>query len=73
MFALARNRSYRLRFATGLAGLMLLCLAGCGGAHKTTTGGGATGTPAGTSAVTVTATSASAGTLNTTTLNLTVQ
>jgi uncharacterized protein YceK len=63
-----------MRLATGLAGMALLVVSGCGSDSKPTIGGGGpTGTPAGTSAVTVTATSASGGATATSTLNLTVQ
>jgi uncharacterized repeat protein (TIGR01451 family) len=72
-FALTRSRSGKMRLATGLAGMALLVVSGCGSDSKPTGGGGPTGTPAGTSAVTVTATSASGGATATSTINLTVQ
>jgi uncharacterized repeat protein (TIGR01451 family) len=73
VLALTRVRGNRMRLATGLAGMVLLVISGCGSDSKPAGGGGATGTPAGTSAVTVTATSASGGATATSTLNLTVQ
>ena len=73
VFALTRSRSGKMRLATGLAGMALLVVSGCGSDSKPTTGGGSTGTPAGASAVTVTATSASGGATATSTINLTVQ
>jgi uncharacterized repeat protein (TIGR01451 family) len=73
VFALTRSRSGKMRLATGLAGMALLVVSGCGSDSKPTGGGGPTGTPAGTSAVTVTATSASGGATATSTINLTVQ
>jgi uncharacterized repeat protein (TIGR01451 family) len=72
LFAFTRGRSSRMRLATGLAGMALLVVSGCGSDSKPG-GGGPTGTPAGTSAVTVTATSASGGATATSTINLTVQ
>jgi uncharacterized repeat protein (TIGR01451 family) len=73
LVALTRGSSGRMRLATGLAGMALLVVSGCGSDSKPIGGGGPTGTPAGTSAVTVTATSASGGATATNTLNLTVQ
>jgi uncharacterized repeat protein (TIGR01451 family) len=73
VFALTRSRSGKMRLATGLAGMALLVVSGCGSDSKPTGGGGPTGTPVGTSAVTMTATSASGGATATSTINLTVQ
>jgi len=73
VFALTRSRRGKMRLATGLAGMALLVVSGCGSDSKPTGGGGPTGTPAGTSAVTVTATSASGGATAASTINLTVQ
>ncbi len=72
LLALTRTKNRRLRLATALAGMAFLVLAGCGSDNKTTgsTGGG---TPAGTFAITVTASSASGGAAATSTVNLTVQ
>ncbi|HXA86200.1 MAG TPA: hypothetical protein VNZ47_14060 [Candidatus Dormibacteraeota bacterium] len=64
----------RLRLATGFAGIVLL-VAGCGGDSKPVPAPGpkGLGTPAGTSAVVVTASSASGGATASSTVNLTVQ
>jgi hypothetical protein len=72
VFALARTRNPRMRLATGFAAMALLAMAGCGSSKKTAPVA-FTGTPAGTSAVTVTATSASGGATATSAVNLTVQ
>jgi uncharacterized repeat protein (TIGR01451 family) len=71
--ALTSTRSNRMRLATGFAAMALLAMAGCGGDSKKVPPVAFTGTPAGTSAVTVTATSASGGATSISTLNLTVQ
>jgi uncharacterized repeat protein (TIGR01451 family) len=73
VFALTRSRSGKMRLATGLAGMALLIVSGCGSDSKPKGGGGPTGTPAGASTVIVTATSASGGATATSTINLTVQ
>jgi uncharacterized repeat protein (TIGR01451 family) len=74
-FALTRKRTMGMRLATGFAGMALLAVAGCGGSSPKTTivGSGANGTPAGASAVVVTASSASGGATASSTVNLTVQ
>ncbi len=69
---LAGRRKFRMRFAAGLGCLALLALAGCG-VQLNLAGQHTPGTPAGTSAVVVTATSANGGAVATSTLNLTVQ
>jgi ABC-type glycerol-3-phosphate transport system substrate-binding protein len=62
------RKAVRVRLALAFAGLLLLLgLAGCGGAVN-----GFTGTPAGTFQVTVTATSQSTGQSGSTTVNLVV-
>jgi uncharacterized repeat protein (TIGR01451 family) len=73
VFALTRARNPRMRLATGFAAMALLVMAGCGSDSKKTPPVAFTGTPAGTSAVTVTATSASGGATSTSTVYLTVQ
>jgi ABC-type glycerol-3-phosphate transport system substrate-binding protein len=74
VLALTRTKNRRMRLATALAGIALLILAGCGGDSKPVIPGlKGLGTPAGTSAVIVTATSASGGATATSTINLTVQ
>jgi uncharacterized repeat protein (TIGR01451 family) len=76
-FALMRKRNPRMRLATAFAGIAMFALAGCGSSSKTTATPTPTpvahGTPAGTSAVVVTGTSASGGATGTSTINLTVQ
>lgn len=68
------TKKRRLRLATGFAGIVLL-VAGCGGDSKPVPVPGlkGLGTPAGTSAVIVTASSASGGATASSTVNLTVQ
>ena len=68
------TKKRRLRLATGFAGILLL-VAGCGGDSKPVPVPGlkGLGTPAGTSAVIVTASSASGGATASSTVNLTVQ
>jgi uncharacterized repeat protein (TIGR01451 family) len=78
LFGITRRKPLRVRLATGLACIMFLFVAGCGVSMKTpggvtSGGGGVTGTPAGTSVVTLTATSASGGATANSTVNLTVQ
>lgn len=75
MFALKRTKNPRMRLATALAGMALLVVAGCGGDSKPVVvpGPKGLGTPAGTSAITVTASSASGGATATSAINLTVQ
>jgi len=73
VFALMRTRNPRMRLVTGFAVMALLVMAGCGSDSKKTAPVAFIGTPAGTSAVTVTATSASGGATATSTVNLTVQ
>jgi len=73
VFALTRTRSPKMRLATGFAAMALLIMAGCGSDSKKIPPVAFTGTPAGTSAITVTATSASGGATATSTVNLTVQ
>jgi len=68
-----QTRKLRLRFAAGIAVAALLVLAGCGVSMKTPGPAHNPGTPAGTSAVTVTASSASGGATATSVVNLTVQ
>ncbi len=72
VLSLAGGRKFRLRFAAGLACLALLALAGCG-VQLNSPVQHSPGTPAGTSAVVVTATSANGGATATSTVNLTVQ
>lgn len=68
-----QTRKFKLRFAAGMAVAALLALAGCGVSMKTPAPAHNPGTPAGTSAVTVTASSASGGATATSIVNLTVQ
>jgi uncharacterized repeat protein (TIGR01451 family) len=68
-----QTRGFRLRFAAGMAVAALLVLAGCGVSMKTPAPAHNPGTPAGTSAVTVTASSSSGGATATSVVNLTVQ
>jgi peptidoglycan/LPS O-acetylase OafA/YrhL len=70
--AFPRTEKRRLQLATGFAGIVLL-VAGCGGDGKPAPGPKGLGTPAGTSAVIVTASSASGGATASSTVNLTVQ
>jgi hypothetical protein len=67
-----QKRKFRLKLAAGMAVATLLVLAGCGVSMKTPVQH-TPGTPAGTFAVTVTASSASSGATATSTVNLTVQ
>ena len=67
------TRKFRLRFAAGMAVATLLVVAGCGVSRKTPAPPHTPGTPAGTFAVTVTASSASGGATATSLVNLTVQ
>ncbi|MGC2697615.1 MAG: hypothetical protein WA738_17650 [Candidatus Angelobacter sp.] len=69
--SLTRSRKFRLRLLSGGIGAILLLLAGCGGGSSSSKT--VQGTPAGTSAVVVTATSATGGATATSTINLTVQ
>jgi uncharacterized repeat protein (TIGR01451 family) len=78
--ALTRVKNRRMKLATGFAGMALLVVAGCGGSHITpaptptpTPGPKGLGTPAGTYAITVTASSTSGGATAASTVNLTVQ
>jgi uncharacterized repeat protein (TIGR01451 family) len=66
---LGRSRKLSWRLAAGFATIALLALAGCGGSH----GANRPGTPTGTFAITVTASSANGGATATSTVNLTVQ
>jgi uncharacterized protein DUF11 len=66
-----QTRKFRLKFAAGMAALLIV--AGCGVSMKTPAQAHNPGTPAGTSAVTVTASSASGGATATSVVNLTVQ
>jgi len=66
-----QTRKFKLKFAAGMAALMLV--AGCEVSMKTPPQAHNPGTPAGTFAVTVTASSASGGATATSTVNLTVQ
>jgi len=68
-----QTRKLRFRFAAGMAVAALLVLAGCGVSMKTPAPPHNPGTPAGTSAVTVAASSASGGATATSVVNLTVQ
>jgi uncharacterized repeat protein (TIGR01451 family) len=68
-----QTRKFKPRFAAGMAVAALLIVAGCGVSMKTPAPPHTPGTPAGTSAVTVTATSASGGATATSIVNLTVQ
>ena len=68
-----QTRKFKLRFSAGMAVVALLVLAGCGVSMKTPGPAHNPGTPAGTSAVTVTASSASGGATATSVVNLTVQ
>jgi len=78
-FTLVRQKNSKIRLATASACLALLLLVGCGVSNTPAPGPTPTpglkglGTPAGTSAVIVTATSASQGATATSTVNLTVQ
>ena len=65
-----QTRKFRLRFAAGMAVAALLVVAGCGVSRKTPAPPHTPGTPAGTFAVTVTA---SSGATATSVVNLTVQ
>lgn len=73
VFSRWQIRKFRLRFAAGMAVAALLVLAGCGVSMKTPAPSHNPGTPAGTFAVTVTASSASGGATATSMVNLTVQ
>ena len=73
VFSRWQTRKFRLRFAAGMAVTALLVLAGCGVSMKTPAPSHNPGTPAGTFAVTVTASSASGGATATSMVNLTVQ
>jgi len=66
-------RKFKLSFAVGMAIAALLIVAGCGVSMKTPAPPHTPGTPAGTFAVTVTASSASGGATATSIVNLTVQ
>lgn len=68
-----QTRKFKLRFAAGMGIVALLVLGGCGVSMKTPAPPHTPGTPAGTFAVTVTATSASGGATATSIVNLTVQ
>lgn len=68
-----QTRKFRLRFAAGMGIAALLIVAGCGVSMKTPAPPHNPGTPAGTFAVTVTASSASGGATATSIVNLTVQ
>lgn len=68
-----QTRKLRLSLAAGMAALALLVVAGCGVSMKGPAPPHNPGTPAGTFAVTVTATSASQGATATSAVNLTVQ
>jgi peptidoglycan/LPS O-acetylase OafA/YrhL len=68
-----QTRKLKFRFAAGMAVAALLVLAGCGVSMKTPAPPHTPGTPAGTFAVTVTASSASGGATATSVVNLTVQ
>jgi uncharacterized repeat protein (TIGR01451 family) len=68
-----QTRKLRLSFAAGMGIAALLVVAGCGVSMKTPAPTHSPGTPAGTSAVTVTASSASGGATATSVVNLTVQ
>jgi uncharacterized repeat protein (TIGR01451 family) len=68
-----QTRKFKFRFAAGMAVAALLVLAGCGVSMKTPAPPHTPGTPAGTFAVTVTASSASGGATATSVVNLTVQ
>jgi len=67
------TRRFKFRFAASIAVAALLVLAGCGVSMKTPAPPHNPGTPAGTSAVTVAASSASGGATATSVVNLTVQ
>ena len=73
VFTRSQTRKLRLRLAAGMAVAALLVLGGCGVEMKTPAPPHTPGTPAGTFAVTVTASSASGGATATSTVNLTVQ
>jgi uncharacterized repeat protein (TIGR01451 family) len=66
---LGGSRRFRWRLAATFATLALLAIAGCGGSH----GANRPGTPTGTFAITVTASSANGGATAISTVNLTVQ
>ena len=68
-----QTRKFRLSFAAGMSIAALLVVAGCGVSRKTPAPPHTPGTPAGTFAVTVTASSASGGATATSVVNLTVQ
>ena len=68
-----QTRRFKFRFAASIAVAALLALAGCGVSMKTPAPPHTPGTPAGTFAVTVTASSASGGATATSVVNLTVQ
>jgi peptidoglycan/LPS O-acetylase OafA/YrhL len=68
-----QTRKFKLKFAAGMGIVALLVLGGCGVSMKTPAPPHTPGTPAGTFAVTVTASSASGGATATSTVNLTVQ
>jgi uncharacterized repeat protein (TIGR01451 family) len=68
-----QTRKLKFRFAAGMAVAALLVLAGCGVSMKTPAPPHTPGTPAGTFAVTVTASSTSGGATATSMVNLTVQ
>src|SRR5579859_329889 len=68
-----QTRNLRLSFTAGMGIASLLVVAGCGVSMKTPAQPHTPGTPAGTSAVTVTASSASGGATATSVVNLTVQ
>jgi uncharacterized repeat protein (TIGR01451 family) len=72
MFAFTATKKRWLRLPIGLAGLALL-LAGCGSNSTPVPGSKGLGTPVGTSAVIVTASSASGGATASSTINLMVQ
>jgi len=68
-----QTRKFKLKLAAGMGVAALLIVAGCGVSMKTPAPPHTPGTPAGTFAVTVTASSASGGATSTSTVNLTVQ
>jgi uncharacterized repeat protein (TIGR01451 family) len=75
VIAFTTTKKRRLRFAMGFAGVALLLAMGCGGDSKPVPvpGPKGLGTPAGTTAVIVTASSASGGATANSSVNLTVQ
>jgi uncharacterized repeat protein (TIGR01451 family) len=75
VIAFTTTKKRRLRLATGFAGVALLLAMGCGGDSKPVPvpGPKGLGTPAGTTAVIVTASSASGGATANSSVNLTVQ